>query len=409
VTVSRRGSGAAGVRVGIGAGLEPWSGPPVGSRDDPPRLTGCAAGARSGAMTSTRLAFRIHRWVGLLSGLPLLVVSLTGAVLVFAGEINEVLWRDLLVVPAGGAPLPTTTLYELVRQAHPAAVDIGIRRLPGRADRSVVFAVADRRTYRVFVDPSSGRILGRREAGRFSEDPMGWLVQLHFTLLAGRAGACAVGLLSVLLLLSIASGVFVYRRFVVRVLLFQVPIRWRDWRRGSSDLHRVVGVWAWLFNLIIAATGFWFMRGVFTPGFYRPPPPRAPRGPAPRLQVSLDGLRAAARTDAPDFVPLGVSIGQGPPGRARTIVFYGADRRRLRLQSPYDSRVLYDARTGALEGVELISRAGWSEQLQSTTGPLHFGSWGGVRIKVAYALFALAPPLLAVSGFALPFRRGRRL
>jgi uncharacterized iron-regulated membrane protein len=359
-------------------------------------------------MSSTRLAFRIHRWVGLGSGVLLLAVALSGAVLVFAPEINEVLWRDLLVVPPRAHRLPTAALYETVRQAYPGAVDIGIRRLPGRADRSVVFGIADGGTQRVFVDPHDGRILGRRQAGDLREDPMGWLYGLHFTLLAGRPGYCAVALLSVLLLVSTVTGLIVYRRFLARVLLFRVPIRWRDWRRGLSDLHRVVGVWAWLFNLIVAGTGLWFMRGVFTPGFYGPPAPPAPRGPAPPLPVSLDALLAAARALAPDLVPLGVSIAQRPPGQARAVIVYGADRRRLRLLSPYDSSVRFDARTGAVESVELISRAPWRDQLRSATGPLHFGSWGGVKIKAAYAGFALAPPLLAVSGFFLWFRRGRR-
>jgi uncharacterized iron-regulated membrane protein len=355
-------------------------------------------------LTFTRVAFRIHGWLGLATGLLLLVVASSGAVLVFAAEINEALWRDLLVVPPGPV-LGHGALYEAVRRGHPGAQDIAVRHL-ARPGRSAVFSVGEGgRGYRLFVDPRSGQILGRKENGRLREDPMGWLVQLHFTLMAGKAGYCAVGFLSVLLLGSITTGLVVYRRFLGRVLLMRVSIRWRDWRRALSDLHRVVGVWAWLFNLLIAATGLWFMRQVFTPGFYGRP--AAERGPAPRLAVSLDRLLATAGARVPAFHPLGLWVVQGPPGRARAVVLFGADRGRFFLQSPYDSRVTFDASTGALSRVELISRAPWPAQVVSTTGPLHFGSWGGLRVKVVYAACALAPPLLSISGFMLWLRRRR--
>jgi len=251
-------------------------------------------------------------------------------------------------------------------------------------------------------------VLGRIEGNAgFRENPMGWLYRLHTTMLAGKPGYCAIGLLSVLLIVSISSGLLVYRRFIVRVLLFQVRLRLRDWRKGASDFHRVVGVWAWLFNLIIAATGFWFMRGVFTPGFYRGSQPAPEVSAAPRIRVSLDDLLATARKRVPDFVPAGLWIAKRPEGEARQIVFFGNDRRRFFLLSPHASRLWFDARTGALEGVELVSRAPLSRKLESAVGPLHFGRWGGLQVKIAYAAFALAPPLLAVTGSVLWLRRRR--
>jgi uncharacterized iron-regulated membrane protein len=364
----------------------------------------------------TRLAFKVHGWVGLASALLMLVVALSGAVLVFAAEINQVLWRDLTFVRPGAARLSYAALHEAVRVAHPGAHQVNIARFPPARDRSVVFDVATRsaggsdRFVRLFVDPYTGRVLGRKDgAGGFREDPMRWLYGFHFTLMAGRPGYVAVAVLGVLLLVSLATGLIVYRRFVVRALLLQVRVRWRDWRRGISDLHRVVGVWAWLFNLVLAGTGLWFMRGVFTPDFYRdrdPGPPR-PVTPVLPLQVSIDGLLERARQQVPDFVARGMFLGEDEGRARRQVVFYGDDRRKFLLLGSYDSQVRFDAETGALVGAELISRAPAARRLASATGPLHFGSWGGLRIKAVYAACALAPPLLAVTGFALWLRRRR--
>jgi len=307
--------------------------------------------------------------------------------------------------------LPYATLHEQVRRSTPEAYDIGIGRLPSRPERSVTFDIAyqagtERRFRRTFVDPYSGAVLGQKEGrASFRDDPVGWIHRLHYTVLSGKPGYCAIGFLSVLIIVSITTGLLVYRRFILRALLFRVRLRLVDWRSGASDLHRVVGVWAWLFNLVIAATGLWFMRDVFTPGFYRRAELPGQFHPAPTLAVSLDALLATAAERVPDFVPLGLRIVKRPDGGARAVVMFGNDRRRFFLLSPYDSNVWFDARSGALEGAHLVSRASLSAKLQSSVGPLHYGQWGGVQVKMVYALFALAPPLLSITGFLLWLRR----
>jgi uncharacterized iron-regulated membrane protein len=151
------------------------------------------------------------------------------------------------------------------------------------------------------------------------------------------------------------------------------------------------------------------MRSVFTPGFYRGAVVAAPVGPPPPLKVSLDVLLARSAQRVPDFVPHGMFLAQEPPGRPRYVVFWGNDRRRFFLLSPWDSRVWFDADTGAFAGAALIGRAPVAVKLESATRPLHFGSWGGLRIKVVYAACALAPPLLALTGSVLWLRRRRNL
>jgi uncharacterized iron-regulated membrane protein len=364
---------------------------------------------RRGAIT--RLAFRLHGWVGLASALLLLNVGVTGAVLVFAPELDRALRPDLYFVPPGTTSRPYGELYERVRAAHPSAHAVSIRRLPAAPDRSLELGVAYRdprgaHQFRsVFVDPYTGRTLGHKEwnAG-FAENPTVWLVRLHFTLLAGHAGQVATMLLSLLLIASLTTGLIVYRRFVLRALLLQVPVRLRDWRTGASELHRVVGVWAWLFNLVIALTGLWFMRGVFMPAADLLP---AAVAPAPRLTLSLDGLMATAVARVPAFVPRGMSVRAGRDGAAAAIEIYGDDRDRSSFLPAWASRVCFDARTGVLESVDMVSRAPAATKLELATGPLHFGTWGGVPVRLVYAAGALAPPLLALTGVLLWFRRGR--
>jgi uncharacterized iron-regulated membrane protein len=142
----------------------------------------------------TRTAFRVHGWVGLASALLLLNVGLTGAVLVFAPELDRALRPELYFVQPGAVRRPYATIYEAVRAAHPSAYRVSIGRLPAAADRSVELGVAylDGRgahQFRsVFVDPYSGRTLGEKEANAgFLANPTLWLLRLHVSLQAGRA------------------------------------------------------------------------------------------------------------------------------------------------------------------------------------------------------------------------------
>jgi uncharacterized iron-regulated membrane protein len=43
------------------------------------------------------------------------------------------------------------------------------------------------------------------------------------------------------------------------------------------------------------------------------------------------------------------------------------------------------------------------------SGPLHFGNWGGMVVKVLYFLFGLTPALLSITGFVIWMRQsGKR-
>jgi uncharacterized iron-regulated membrane protein len=72
------------------------------------------------------------------------------------------------------------------------------------------------------------------------------------------------------------------------------------------------------------------------------------------------------------------------------------------------SRVRLDARTGAVAGVELGSRAPLSRKAAWAVGPLHFGTWGGTPVRVIYVVGALTPPFLALTGLVFWLRRRAR-
>ena len=70
-------------------------------------------------MKTSRLLFRIHSYFGLITGVFLLLLGLSGSALVFMEELDEWLNQDLLTVQAQAKPLPLDSLYQKITQRYP--------------------------------------------------------------------------------------------------------------------------------------------------------------------------------------------------------------------------------------------------------------------------------------------------
>jgi hypothetical protein len=62
----------------------------------------------------------------------------------------------------------------------------------------------------------------------------------------------------------------------------------------------------------------------------------------------------------------------------------------------------------ARDSVFDVRTAPWAARLDAMVAPLHFGNYGGLPVKLAYAVLGLTPGLLSVSGFVLWRLRRRR-
>jgi uncharacterized iron-regulated membrane protein len=75
------------------------------------------------------------------------------------------------------------------------------------------------------------------------------------------------------------------------------------------------------------------------------------------------------------------------------------------LLSPYGNQVTFDAVTGSVREVYDLRRQSFLTRLDSASGPLHFGYYGGILVKILYALLGLTPAFLSLTGALLWWRR----
>src|SRR5687767_14616523 len=76
------------------------------------------------------LLYRTHAWVGLLSGLFLIVICVTGSVAVFRPEIERAVDHrglDFTVIPTGDAKISAGRAAATARAAYPGSTALNLR------------------------------------------------------------------------------------------------------------------------------------------------------------------------------------------------------------------------------------------------------------------------------------------
>jgi uncharacterized iron-regulated membrane protein len=204
-------------------------------------------------MIAKRQLLPVHRWVGLVIALFVLMQTATGVLLVFRTHLAEAL------DPAG------MTSASAVRDAPISAVLGAARaRFPGYAVDHVVFPQTPRGVYLVqlldpagesrwaSVDPGTAQVL---RAGRIWAFPLEAAMQIHYRLMTGRLGLAALMTTALGLLTMAVSGLWYW---------WPKAGRWRRSlaiEKGAPPrlllrrLHRNVGVFAAAAAIFSATTG----------------------------------------------------------------------------------------------------------------------------------------------------------
>ena len=344
-----------------------------------------------------RKVFAIHSILGLITGILLLVISLSGCILVFHEEIDNALNPALLKVSPAASKISQDSIFKSASHQFPGSY-IRFRKLPARANHSLELSIQKQSSWTfAYYNLYTGEYLGNRNARSYF---LGWLLSLHYSLLAGPAGELLTGILSICLLLSLVTGVYVYRKHLIKVLMFRISFRLSNWRKASSSLHRIIGVWSLLFNLMFAITGFWMLRYVFQPNASQEK--TEPQNLNYKFSVSLDSLVQAAETTFPGFQVSGISL---PKEKEERITLYGSVSNQASLMSENANSIEFDSLTGKEAGRIDISKESNSTLWDAIVFPLHSGLWGNTIVKIIYCVAGLSPSVLSLTGFLLWLRK----
>ena len=373
--------------------------------------------ARARPRTAGRVAFVIHSAAGLWLNLLMAVVLITGTLTVFANEIDWLIHPEARV-SAGETRVNPGALMDAARAAHP---DHGINALRTGAYHDRIAARADATVpgggfASLRVDQWTGAVTGKTPfltVGRFID-------ALHTTLFLPVIGRAFVNLFGVLVIVSLVSGLIVYKKFwrgFLRRPRFDRPAR--TW---LGDLHRLLALWSMWFVAVIGITGAWWFYDTPIHSMAGAPPiaedaPAAPLidaatldalGPAPPEPLSVAAMAERVMTAFPDM-----RITAIVPARhaADPYTFFG-DRGAVLTQNGGD-RVWVNPWTGDIMGHYLIGDWSGIKRVDEAMHPLHYGTlakggWPDFAVKTVWFAGGAVLSFLAVSGILIHLKRLRR-
>jgi Uncharacterized iron-regulated membrane protein len=356
----------------------------------------------------------VHKWTSLISTVFMLLLCVTGLPLIFHHEIDDLL--------GDGVELPV-----LAQDHRPASLDGILAALEARwPDEHVQFLgwdrdepgllhaslaptidaplTAERRP--VAVDGRSAAILAEAEQFKTFNAVM-W--RLHVDLYAGLPGKLFLGFMGLLLVVSLVSGVVLYAPFMRR-LDFGTVRRGRSTRIKWLDLHNLLGIVTLTWLLVVGGTGVlntWLDLGL---GMWRAgqlaemAAPYQGQPPAEE-RASFDAVVAAARQAAPGMDPAIVAFPRSGISTSHHFVVF------MRGGTPFTARLLKPVLIDAASAEVTDSRTPpWYLTTLLLSQPLHFGDYGGMPLRIIWALLDVVSIVVLSSGLYLWFakRRGAR-
>ena len=200
--------------------------------------------------------FQIHLWAGLLLGLYIAVVCVSGSAVVFRNDIYDVLVDKLHVTPEAHA-LSQSELEQSLQRTYPGYVIRDLK--PGRDgdEASEVLLARGAREVRRLVNPYTGKDLGPAISTYFRI--MRWVSDLHGNLLLGSNGMNVNSIGGGLTALLCLTGLVVWWPGVANWRRNLAMRRGVGWKRMNWDLHSAVGFWSFALVFMWGTTGFYFV------------------------------------------------------------------------------------------------------------------------------------------------------
>ncbi|WP_353195414.1 PepSY-associated TM helix domain-containing protein [Parapedobacter defluvii] len=360
--------------------------------------------------------WQLHHWVGLYTGILIGVLSLTGAVAVFIPEIDGLIQRyhynALSSAPSNGLPQFSKSIDSLTHQfpdyrswsirlphnpRHAAVLDMIIRPKTGRTQRM-----------EFFIDIGKDRVLGHR---KWQNSLANYLRQIHVRLYDGIWGRQLVGIGGIALAFVALTGLLIYGNFMKKQAWpnFRKTL---DTRIRMADWHKILGMSALAFNLVIALTGAWLGLQPWLARWFDISAPRKYKSEIlmeakddKEIVVDWDVALRASHEAFPDLKPLQLLVSSNGAGTITLRgnipgTIYERDVNMIVLSKiDYKPLFKYDLREQPI-----------SHQLYYIQEALHFGDFGGLPLKVLYAILGLTSGFLSISGFVIfLFRRKKKM
>lgn len=356
-----------------------------------------------------RISAWLHLWLGLISGIVIVIVAVTGAILTFEQELR-VLTQPYQKVRVASTPvLPPSVLSSAVIRKYNFPSVYGVF-YQGEGRSAIVPYYGDRKKYQVvYVDPYTARILHYQV---LNDDFYRIMIEGHYQLWLPRSiGKPIVAYATLIFVITLISGMVLWwpKKWTKTAVKASFFIKFKArFKRLNYDLHNVLGFYALLVGLVLGLTGMvygmkWFADSTYyiaSAGQHRlnDRPVSDSTLTVVHQQPEEDLLYKNLLNKGTDIKKQWISISY-PFGKAGTWgvgVNPKPGTRYLEHYAYYEQHSLK-----RLKGPLYFSQAGGAEQLMRLNYDLHVGAIGGIWTKIIAFLVCVISASLPVTGFII--------
>jgi uncharacterized iron-regulated membrane protein len=363
-------------------------------------------------MQLKKAIYNTHLILGLISGVIVFIVAITGCFYAFKAEIQEISqpYRDVPVQQS--AFLSPSNLIDRARD-----------KVPGRNLRTIIYGEQNDAVevvfyeskplfYKgVFMNPYSGEVL---KVKNYKQDFFYIVFLGHFQLWLPRSiGKPIVSTAVLIFVVLLITGIVLWwpkkreerKRFL---------IQWKaPWKRRIFDMHSVLGFYAHILLLIIALTGLvwgfqWFAEAIYsTTGGKKELSFTVPKsdttGTAKSESVEpVDYVWQQMNTEYPEAEEIAIYM----PGADYAVFAYANPDKGTKWKSEYryfDKHTLEEIEVKTIWGKN--DEATVADKIRRMNYDIHTGAIGGLPGKILAFLASLVAASLPVTGFLLWWKK----
>lgn len=351
--------------------------------------------------------FLWHKWTSLICTIFMLMLCITGLPLIFHEELDGLLEKQVVAkVPEGAHKMSLDSLAILAGKQYPAEK---IRYIFWDDDdkNKIIFDLAAKPdappegSRYATLNVYTGEVLDKPT----TDGIMDIILKIHMNMFLGIGGKLFLGLMGILFVIAIISGVVLYGR-IMKKYDFGMVRKYKSNRLKWLDTHNLIGIVTLTWASVVGLTGIIntlsdVVLALWQQGQLKEMvAPYASQQPLTGTMSSLDSAMATAQKAAPHMEPRIVTYpGTMFSSKHHYAVFM---RGNTALTSRLLMPALVDAKTGVLTDARTMP---WYVNTLFLSEPLHFGDYGGMPLKIIWALFDLATIIVLITGLYLWFAR----
>lgn len=221
-------------------------------------------------MSFKKLILKIHLWLGLSSGIIVVILGITGCIYVFEEELRPIVHEYYHVDEVKNKRLPISELIEIAKEANkdkPKQTISGCKVINDdertvaiwffeELDKDAIWYWNRYQSTYVYLDPYTGSV---KKLEEYNSEFFVFIRMLHQTLcFRSEIGDPIVGTATIIFIISLITGLILWWPKNKSAAKQRFWFQWKNttkWKRKNYDLHNILGYYMMIFALIIALTG----------------------------------------------------------------------------------------------------------------------------------------------------------